>query len=52
MKVMQPLSRLTYATYLVHPMVLSWYYLNLKVPLFMEDITMVCTEMPALCISL
>src|SRR6218665_603817 len=41
MKVMQPLSRLTYATYLVHPIVLFWYYLNLKVPLFMEDITMV-----------
>lgn len=41
LKVMQPLSRLTYAAYLVHPIVQFWYILNLKVPLFMSDITMV-----------
>lgn len=40
-KLMIPLSRLTYAAYLVHPIVQFWYYLNLKVPLFMDDLTMV-----------
>lgn len=42
---MQPLSRLTYAAYLVHPIVQFWYIQNLKVPLFMSDITMVCTQL-------
>lgn len=41
MPIMFPLSRLTYAAYLVHPIVLIWYFFSQKVPLYVDDITMV-----------
>ena len=36
-----PLSRLTYAAYLVHPMVIEWFYNSRKSLLFIDHSTMV-----------
>jgi len=36
-----PLSRLTYAAYLVHPLVMVWYYLNQRSLVYVSNITMV-----------
>jgi len=36
-----PLSRLTYTAYLIHPMVMIWYYLNLNSLFYITGITMV-----------
>jgi len=36
-----PLSRLTYAAYLVHPMLMLWYYCNLTTLIYVSSITMV-----------
>ncbi|KAJ8316917.1 hypothetical protein KUTeg_004821 [Tegillarca granosa] len=36
-----PLSRLTYCAYLVHPVLMFWYYFSLRQPLYFTDMTMV-----------
>ena len=36
-----PLSRLTYSAYLVHPILIYWYYFNLQSMVYVSSITMV-----------
>lgn len=36
-----PLSRLTYCAYLIHPMVMFWYYFTLRTPIYYTDISMI-----------
>lgn len=40
-KIWAPLGRLTYAAYLVHPIVIYTYNLNLRTPLYFSDLTMI-----------
>ena len=41
LKIWAPLGRLTYAAYLIHPLVIFGYYLNLLQPLHFSDWVMV-----------
>jgi len=45
-----PLSRLTYAAYLVHPMVMIWYYFNLDTLVYISSSTMVMLCVWSVCV--
>ena len=50
-----PLSRLTYAAYLVHPMVMIWYYYSLDTLVYITSATMVsrlCICLPRVAVKL